>query len=202
MNVYKPRPLSDGKVDLHCCLTFISLEEGRRFGMGNQFRGVALDASQFEPYRMKRRQDFPGGETAPLGDLAGIGSNLDPMAWSRHALEVLRPHLGDCIQALPLNFDEGQSAGYSLVNITHVIDALDVAASDIQYFDDGALWRVNTYSFKPELVREQWIFKIPQAPYKAFVTDRFVDRVRQAGLSGFDFELVWSDGNSSQAIPR
>ena len=68
-----------------------------------------------------------------------------------------------------------------------------MARSDIEYFpSSGRVSRVKRHAFHPEIVRDQWIFKIPQTPARAFVTDRFVQLVQQAGLTGFDFEEVWN----------
>jgi len=198
MNIYRPRPLANETGnDVHCRLTFANETDRKRFAGGMGFQGLAMAGPAAEAYHMTRAREFPGEESTPLGDLAAIGANLDPMAWSERALDVLLPQLACMVQVLPLEFPEGR---YGLVNITHLVDGLDEGRSEIRYFSSGNLDRITRHVFKPERVQDQWIFKIPQTPRRAFVTDRFVERVRQAGLSGFDFELVWSDEQEVVAI--
>ncbi len=96
-----------------------------------------------------------------------------------------------------MNFPEGN---YSLLNVANLVDALDTEQSEIDYFPNlDQISRIKRYVFFPDLVRDQWIFKIPQLPRPTFVTDRFVDLVNQNHLTGFDFVEVWGekDGNSS-----
>ena len=52
---------------------------------------------------------------------------------------------------------------------------------------------VDEYTFRSDRVRDLSIFKILQLPRAfIFVTEVFVDRVHQAGLTGFVFEQVWT----------
>jgi hypothetical protein len=96
-----------------------------------------------------------------------------------------------------LAFDEAE---YAFFNITNVVDALDEAKSELKYFSDGGFHRVLRYAFKPEAVRDQLLFKIPQQPGGfAFVTDRFVEIVKANGLTGFGFDKKWTDEVSAES---
>ncbi len=195
MNVYRLE--MDMGTDGNCiyCRLLI-VDDGERRLLDESFRGKAIPQDRWIPFKVVRSPSTPGNLTKPLGDRAGIDFNTDPMVLSRRALEVLVPSIGAFGQVLPLDFEE---ADYSLFNITNVIDALDVPRSDVAYFADGGFKRVKRYAFKPEAIRDQWIFKIPQQPgCFAFVTDRFVNLVKSAGLSGFGFDLLWSEEKQSQ----
>jgi hypothetical protein len=73
-------------------------------------------------------------------------------------------------------------------------------ASETVRYPDGGLSRIKRYVFKPDAVGDQWLFKIPQKPNGfAFVTDRFVEVVQRAGLTGFGFERLWSDAAAEGA---
>lgn len=53
---------------------------------------------------------------------------------------------------------------------------------------------IDRFMFRPDRIRGHPIFKIPQLPRAfVFVTGDFVDRVRVAGLRGFDFQKVWRE---------
>jgi hypothetical protein len=200
MNVYRttmdkgPAERYDGN-DVYCRL-LVASDDDRKV-LDSAFRGVSISISSWRPLKAIRMYSESENLAKPLGDRAAIDALSDPMVLSRRALDVLLPHIGSLGQVLPLAFDEAE---YFLFNITNVIDALDIAASDVVYFKDGGFYRVKRYAFKPDVVRDQWLFKIPQhATGFAFVTDRFVEVVQRAGLTGFGFEPLWSDEAPSDA---
>jgi hypothetical protein len=195
MNVYRatmdkgPPERYDGN-DVYCRL-LVASDEHRKV-LDNEFRGAAVPTDLWCPLKVVRMYSDPDKVNRPLGDRAAIDALSDPLVLSRRALDALLPHIGTFGQVLPLDFDECE---YSLFNITNVIDALDETASEVWRFpSSGRIGDVTCYVFKPEAVRDQWIFKIPQRSKGfAFVTDRFVELVHQAGLTGFGFEPLWSD---------
>lgn len=63
----------------------------------------------------------------------------------------------------------------------------------------GRVSRIKRYAFHPDVVRNEWIFKIRQTQAEAFATEQFVDLVRSAGLTGFEFRKLWSDEVSTVA---
>ena len=80
-----------------------------------------------------------------------------------------------------------------LYNVTRVIDALDELNSEIDEYE-GVLTAIDEYCFFPERLANEVVFKIPQdVTGDTYVTDIFLERVRKAGLRGFDFPIVWSD---------
>jgi hypothetical protein len=196
MNVYDPSMEIHSGNCAFCRLLVVSDDD--RKVLGESFRGEAIDLQSWKPLEVTRAHTTPGNLTKPLGDRAGIDFKTDPMVLSRRALDELLPYIGRFGQMLPLAFDECE---YSLFNITNVVDALDEAASEVWRFpSSGRIGDIKRYVFKPEAVRDQWIFKIPQRSKGfAFVTDRFVEVVHRAGLTGFGFELLWSDKEAPAA---
>lgn len=77
--------------------------------------------------------------------------------------------------------------------MTTVADVLDNRKSKLQYLKDGftALGDILWYEFKPDLVNNLSIFRLPEQPSMKYVTEKFVTRVAQYGLKGFDFQIVW-----------
>jgi hypothetical protein len=97
-----------------------------------------------------------------------------------------------CGEFLPLRCEQ---ADWVLFNVTRTIDALDIARSEITYFKhSGNVMDFVTIVFKPERLRGELMFRIPQrSASDIFVTDTFADLVVQHGLKGFDLRPVWSD---------
>jgi hypothetical protein len=200
MNVYRllmdkgPSEQYNGQ-DGYCRL-LVATDEERKV-LDGQFRGVPMSLAAWKPIKVVRMYSEPENLIKPLGDRAAIDAWSDPMVLSRRALDELVPYIGRFGQVLPLTFDE---CDYSLFNITNVVDAVDLDASETVRYPDGGLSRIRSYVFRPKAVRDHWIFKIPQyAKGFAFVTDRFVEVVHRAGLTGFGFELLWSDKEAPAA---
>jgi hypothetical protein len=83
-----------------------------------------------------------------------------------------------------------------LLNVTHVIDALDEARSRIVRFDDGDILAIERYAFDGEKIGTAEVFKLPMRASPVFVNDVFVERVRNAGLRNVSFEPVWTSGTA------
>ena len=155
------------------------------------FGGEAWGGSWHPPLLVRNPVNKDEAASQELGDLSMIDAYGSILAFSERALDALLPHISAYGQVLPVRFDESPCA---IFNVTRVIDALDEAASEVKYFEDGGVMRIAKFVFKPEAVKDEWIFKIPQRPSAHnFVTDRFVQLVRNAGLRGFEFKKRWSD---------
>jgi hypothetical protein len=90
---------------------------------------------------------------------------------------------------------------YDAYNITTVADILDHDRSDIIWFDekhDLAL-RIRRYECIPEELTGLSIFRLVEMCSSTFVTQVFVDRVREHGLQGFRFTRLWPLANSASA---
>lgn len=89
-------------------------------------------------------------------------------------------------ELLPVFSERGEYFAY---NVTSIVDALDVSASEIDYLSTGRLANIRSYSLYLDKLDDAIIFKLPQATWlDVFVTDRFVKRVEECQLLGFDFK--------------
>lgn len=142
----------------------------------------------------------------PIGDFPAFsGASIDPV-FSRRALDELTDLLQGNGEILPLSCDEGE---YYLFNVTHIADALDIENTEFKPYsevdpdmallvDDPDSPTITRFAFYPQKVKDLTIFKIPSRhQYNGtLVTDKFVQRVQEAGLKGFEFELLWSSAVS------
>lgn len=127
-------------------------------------------------------------ELAQLGDHALLGTIP---VFSERAVVALGRILEANGEVLPLEYRRRRYFAY---NVTTIVDALNEDLSKLQRFSSGRVMAVDKFTFDPKNIRECSIFKIPQL-LRAFVfaTDHFVDEVRAAGLTGFEFHEVWRD---------
>jgi hypothetical protein len=138
----------------------------------------------------RNTESTPRGSKANLGDYSNLGYGPEP-CFSARAKSVLEPHIDGLGQWLELECDE---APYWLFNVTHKVDALDEANSQLIRFDDGRVMRIAQFAFHPDRLRGQLLFHVPQRPGGPnLVTQDFVDLVHEHGLTGFSFRLVWSE---------
>lgn len=90
-----------------------------------------------------------------------------------------------------------------LYNVTRLVDALDVDNSDLARFSDGAILDIEWHSFREDRIRAEVVFKLPELRLgRPYVTEPFVQRVRDTGLKGFRFRLVWSTEEELDRDPR
>jgi hypothetical protein len=111
--------------------------------------------------------------------------------FSKHAVDTLKDILTENGEILPLKCDEGVYYAY---NVTCVADVLDHEKSEIKRFESsGRIMRIVRHKFLIEQLSGLVIFKIPEVPdMDVFVTEAFIQRVQEAGLTGFEFEVAWS----------
>ena len=112
----------------------------------------------------------------------------------RRAIETLKPIMGP-VEVLPLICDFGD---YWAVNVLTTLDCVDYETSRFVRFqqrDPNVIPRImyfEKYAFFPEKIVDNHIFRIPdQVRSVLFVDDVFVSTVKQLGITGFDFTLVW-----------
>ena len=152
------------------------------------FDGIPLGDSWTPlPVAVLRDQDHRG---RPAGDYPSLAGNI--AVFSPRALDALGDLLEGNGEVLPLSCPDGE---YVAFNVTRVVDALDVERSDVRRFkSSGRIRDIERFEFRPELLGGLSIFKLPEIPdMRIFVTERFVQRVQQAGLAGFLFQLAWAD---------
>jgi hypothetical protein len=145
-----------------------------------------------------RNQEFtPKKSNARFGDFSGIGHSGYPI-FSARAKGLFEPHLAG--RGIWLELDTGE-APYWLFYCTNIVDVLDSESCKFKRFDDGDLMRIVTYAFKPDLVKDQFIFSVTQEPGKStYVTDAFVKVVRDNQLTGFSFLRLWSSDTGPEPL--
>lgn len=159
-------------------------------------RAMAIAApwpGDWQPARVWRLQKPRKRSVEPLGDWTSVGAAEGMPALSARAKDLLQPLLGATVQWLPLAFDEGD---YWLLNCLRQPDVLDVSASTVTYRPDGTVAGIHKFAFKPGVVADEWLFKLPGAPNFVFVTDRFRELVERERLPGLFFQPVWDDAHA------
>ena len=160
-----------------------------------KFNGNPL-AAEWRPLRVKIMDDEDTGDSLPPSDSPSLFTGAPVL--SRRAAGILQPILEGKGELLPLEFDSHE---YFVFNITSLVDALDEGASEIVRFPDGKkIMDIKRFVFIPSQLEGVDVFKLPQRPLGGvFVTDRFVQTVRQAGLVGFEFEWLWASEQRSES---
>jgi hypothetical protein len=105
------------------------------------------------------------------------------------ALPSLRPVLGRYGEILPLRCEEP----VSLFNATMILDALDEDRSEIVRFDNGDLLEIERHVFRPDVIGNSEVFKLPVRASSIYLQETVVRRIGEIGLVGVAFDLVWTD---------
>lgn len=154
------------------------------------FRGTPIGAS-WSPVKVEVLVDDLH-KNRPPSDFPSLATDVP--VFSQRAAEALGDLLEGNGELLPLDCDEGVYYAY---NVTHVVDALDVAQSEFKRFESGRIMDIVQHVFQPEKLAGLTIFKLPYMRVsRVYVTDDFVRRVQETGLTGFDFRPAWSGSDS------
>ena len=152
-------------------------------GIYDSFNGMPLASRWSAPAVTPAHEE---DNAAELGDYALLGT---APVFSLRALESLLDLLKPNGEMLPLRY---RQAEYFAYNVTRVLPALDEDASVITRFPTGRVMSVNRYVFRPTVIGDVSVFKIPElARAYVFVTGDFVQRVLSRGLTGFCFLPLW-----------
>ncbi len=162
-----------------------------------EFDGTPIKS--WQPLKVEAFFDEELKAQLPAGDFPSLFADIP--ALSQRAVEVLQPLIAGDAELLPLECSECQ---YSILNVTNVVDALDEAESEIVRFPDGKkVLDIKRFVFVPAKLHNESIFKLPQLLLgQIFVTDRFVNAVRAAGLVGVNFIWLWSSEQQASAQPQ
>ncbi|MDX2271901.1 MAG: hypothetical protein NW237_08110 [Cyanobacteriota bacterium] len=157
------------------------LNEVSKFTFGNPVLEI------WEPVQVRLATDLDK-PPLPISDFPGLGGMP---AFTGKAIESLDEMLRMNGELLPLESDDGV---FYLYNTTTIVDALDEEKSDLLRNKNGQIRHIRKHHFIPQKVIELMIFKTVQAPRTSYpcVTDRFVNAVEQAQLTGFVFRKLWS----------
>ena len=170
-------------VERYCWLTMVNESD---FDVMFQFDGHPIRSRWSSPSVQYIRDDLSGG--CKVGDFPELAPGI--VVVSRRALESLVDILTKHGEILPLTSDDGDFFAF---NVTRLIDALDDVNSKARRFSSGRIMELLEPVFYGELLRGEAIFKVPERTSTVFVTQDFVSRVQEAGLSGALFLEAWSD---------
>jgi hypothetical protein len=113
--------------------------------------------------------------------------------FTERAYQKLSPLLVRYGRAFSLLTEDGTTLVAFFVD--RVVDALDLSASEISRFADGRVMTIDRHVFLPEAIGDAVMFRLANTPRAGwtYVTDEYVEMVRDSGLRGADFDLVWTD---------
>jgi hypothetical protein len=165
-----------------------SLEEDRAFFhklIESHFTDLKPASGIWYPIYLQR--DFP----MKLPDFFEI-DNTGIIAISQTALKQLNVFFNNKIELLPVETDAGK---YYVLNVLNFVDCLDKESSKFSAARNGTIVSYTLLEFSKEKIGNNVIFRIPELPYKTFITDDFQDICEQENLQGLLFDpemnLIW-----------
>jgi hypothetical protein len=117
---------------------------------------------------------------------------LDFVSWdlavpviSERAKISLSPLISPYAEMLPLIILRGIQ--YYAVNVTCVVDCVDLDRSETTKYEDGSIANIDWYAFQNNRLPNVPIFKVPECYRDVFVTRTFVEEIIQKNLRGAIF---------------
>jgi hypothetical protein len=144
-------------------------------------------AATWLPIAVRRvRADYRHGFIP--SDFPWLGS--DALIMRRSAVEALRDILDENGEVLPLSTDDDVEL---FVMNARTVDALDEANSSLLKFPGtDRIMDIKEVAFIASKIEGIDLFRLPHRSTPTYVSERFVARVKAAGLCGLEFKQVWS----------
>jgi hypothetical protein len=92
------------------------------------------------------------------------------------------------------------SGMYKLFFVTRRLDALDLDNSEVKFFESGNVWDVFRHELIPERIGDCHIFQLEHRRCFTFVSEKFVNTVKDNALVGFSFQKIWSSATGGVSI--
>ncbi len=144
-------------------------------------------AGSWRPIRVELIGEDEGRALSPC-DSPWLGEHA--LIFRIRALDAMRELLEQSGELLPLACADSH---LSVFNCTHLLDALDASASDLVRFSSGRVMHIGRYVFRKEVIGDAAVFKIPDLRASpTYLSERFVDAWRAAGLTGLEFQEIWA----------
>ncbi len=122
------------------------------------------------------------------GDFPPLYDGLLPV-FSQRAWDVLSGGIGCRWEALPILHPSKKP--FYLIHVMEVIDCVDHALSEIEYYDDGRVASIERYCLRPELSVGKHIFRTPLASGSdLLVDDVFRQIVEDHRRKGLEFSAI------------
>lgn len=120
--------------------------------------------------------------------------DLDCLILSSIAKKLIYSTMDECdYEMLPFISDENE---YFLFNCLKTIDCLNKEESIVEKLEDGTIVDYELLMFDDEKLKGIPVFRIPEIPYKIFITTTFKFLYDELDLKGIDFDsenIVYSD---------
>ena len=123
----------------------------------------------------------------PIGDFSYIMAGV--MAAQRATIATLPNQLRQEVETFPLSIT-GHDVG--IIRTLNVVDCLDEGSSEIVRFTDGEVFLVNRYVLREALLKETFLFKLPQFLYsRLYATEHFYNFINEQEFTGLKFDLIY-----------
>lgn len=129
------------------------------------------------------------GRVTPFNDYPCL--NMFVPAFSQRAVDELRDVLEPNGELLPLDHDSGTFYAFQCHRIVEILDQPNCEAVWLGNSLPATAAMIEFFSVLEERTEGLSIFKMRELCNSMFVTEYFVQRVREAGLNGFEFVKVW-----------
>lgn len=151
----------------------------------NYFDEFKMVSRQLRPLHMLRTEPKKHPDFFEIED-------TDVIAISQNAVDALQPFLKK-IELLLIITDAGN---YYAMNVLCFVDCIEKNKSEYVSTSDGTIVTYTSLEFDKNKVKGYSIFRIPQLPYKIFVSSDIEDICEQEELKGLEFDpeanMVWA----------
>lgn len=147
-----------------------------------KFNGIPVEERNFDKIYPSEYKDEVD---KPIGDVFSV--QISSFILNEKSYRVLYPYIKNEVQIFKI---KSEDENLYVVNVTNIIDCLDYDKSEFKRFtSSGRIMEVTKYAFKERLLKNAFIFKLPEFSNNLnYVTEDFKKVVEENNIKGFKFE--------------
>ena len=162
--------------------------------LGESIKIKSMQEQNWKPFDMKKFQipefELNSSDTGKRNFQHDISTHESPFyIFSENAIEALKDILEPRGQFLPIKTPSKRKKFIGYYPTNPLINAIDIEKSGMKDHNYKVLGiKKESLHFKKGTVLDEYLFSLSEDRRYVFVTEKFRQRVEEAGLKGFDFE--------------
>ena len=131
-------------------------------------------------------------DTGKSSDSPRFWNYIGTLVFSERAKNCLEDCLKDCVEFIPLKYEQ---INYYMLNVVRIVDAIDYDSAAFRRLDTGLVVGMDKYSFRTDAINNLHMFKVflngRIYDSEIYVSSELTERIEELNLAGFKFTEVW-----------
>lgn len=131
-------------------------------------------------------------DTGESSDLPRFWNYIGTLVFSERAKKCLEAYLEDCVEFIPVKYEQ---INYYMLNVVRIADAIDYDCATFRKLDTGLVVGMDKYAFKKDVIKNINMFKVLLNgriyDSEIYISSELKEKIEEFNLKGFKFTEMW-----------